>query len=93
VQKAPAFTNTVSRATVDVAVQQILGNKKIPIPSFEIPPNVDSLAAQLDVSYAKNLLSSITSPVTNLIGQAQSTINNVTTVATNVGTAVNRLVP
>lgn len=91
VQKAPAFTNTVERATVDVAFQQILGNPKIPVPNFEVPPNISTLAAQLDINYAKNILQSITSPVTNVIGQAQQVANQAIQTAQNVGGAINRL--
>lgn len=91
VQKAPAFTNTVDRATVDVAVQQVLGNPKIPTPTFEIPPNISTAAAQLDINFAKNILQSITSPVSNMIGQAQQAVGQAQQIATNVGGAINRL--
>ena len=58
-QFAAGFTNTVNRATVDSAVTRILGNAKIPSPTFEFP-SANSLLAGLDIAQAKNILSGIT---------------------------------
>jgi hypothetical protein len=58
-QFAGGFTNTVNRATVDSAVTRILGNAKIPSPTFEFP-SANSLLAGLDVAQAKNILAGIT---------------------------------
>lgn len=91
VQKAPAFTNTVDRASVDVAVQQVLGNPKIPVPSFETPPNISTADAQLDINYAQNILNSITSPVSGLLSQGQVVVNQGQQLAGSVTTAFNRL--
>ena len=56
---AAGFSNTVNRQTVDAAVQRILGNAKIPTPSFEFPSeltagiNADILQAQKKLSELK----------------------------------------
>jgi len=95
VQKSPAFNNTVNRITADVAVSKILGNPKIPLPSFETPPSPGSVGAQLDINFAKNLLQSagaLGTSVTNAIGQGQQTIASINaSVNTAVGT-FNRLI-
>lgn len=56
---AAGFSNTVNRQTVDAAVTRILGNAKIPTPSFEFPSeltagiNADILQAQKKLSELK----------------------------------------
>jgi hypothetical protein len=56
---AAGFSNTVNRQTVDAAVARILGNAKIPAPSFEFPSaltagiNADILQAQKKLSELK----------------------------------------
>ena len=56
---AAGFSNTVNRQTVDAAVARILGNAKIPTPSFEFPSaltagiNADILQAQKKLSELK----------------------------------------
>lgn len=64
-QVAAGFNNTVNRATVDAAVNRILGNSKIPSPGFEYPsPAV--LAQKLDIAQAQNVLQALkkqTAPV------------------------------
>lgn len=56
---AAGFSNTVNRQTVDAAVTRILGNAKIPAPSFEFPSeltagiNADILQAQKKLSELK----------------------------------------
>lgn len=56
---AAGFSNTVNRQTVDAAVTRILGNSKIPTPSFEFPSaltagiNADILQAQKKLSELK----------------------------------------
>jgi hypothetical protein len=87
-QLAAGFKNTVNRATVDSAVGRILGNSKIPAPSFmpALP------GAGLDIPQAENILKSVqgriggigsqvtnlTSQARNLIAQAQPTFNRIT---------------
>jgi len=59
---AAAFNNTVNRQTVDAAVTRILGNPKIPTPSFEFPSeltkgiNADILQAQQKLNELKQQL-------------------------------------
>lgn len=56
---AAGFSNTVNRQTVDAAVTRILGNAKIPTPSFEFPSeltagiNADIQAAQTKLKELK----------------------------------------
>jgi len=58
-QVAAGYNNTVNRSTVDVAVVKILGNSKIPTPSFDYPgPSSPSLSAEQDISYAETQLQS-----------------------------------
>jgi hypothetical protein len=91
VQKAPAFADTVNRATTDNAVAKILGNPKIPVPSFETPPSAITAGAQLDINFAKNILQTITSPVSGLLTQGQQVLNQGRQLAGTVTTAFNRL--
>jgi hypothetical protein len=84
----PGFNNTVNRATLDAATNRILGNPKIPTPSFDYPdPNSPSAKAALDIDYAKTklqdlqaqgtaLLGSVTGQATALAGQAQTALTN-----------------
>jgi hypothetical protein len=87
-QLAAGFKNTVNRATVDSAVGRILGNPKIPAPSFmpALP------GAGLDIPQAENILKSVqgriggigsqitnlTSQARNLTAQVQPTFNRIT---------------
>jgi hypothetical protein len=52
---AAGFTNTVNRKTVDAAVVRVLGNDKIPVPTFEFP-SLASIGDKLDISLATNFL-------------------------------------
>jgi hypothetical protein len=56
VQPAAAFSNTVNRATVDAAVDRIIGSSLITPPTYELP-SINSLGTIADISSAKNLLS------------------------------------
>ena len=85
---AAGFSNTVNRQTVDAAVTRILGNAKIPNPTFEYP----SLGAQnlgADIQFAQQQLQS-------LVGQAQGAITNAVgatnTVLAQARTAANGLI-
>ena len=83
-QIAAGFNNTVKRSTVDSAVTRILGNSKIPTPSFEFPsPSV--LAERVDITQAQNILqglkqqgSQALNQATQLQGQATSAFNRIT---------------
>ena len=94
VQKAAGFTNTVNRASVDVAMTKIFGSSKI--------PDSASIAAALDISKAQSTLKDLqgqgatllgqaqglANQAQNLVGQAQGQANNLVATANN---AVNQL--
>jgi hypothetical protein len=72
VQKAAGFSNTVNRASVDVAMTKIFGSSKIPVPS--LGPNLPdsaSLKAALDIGKAENVLKGLQGQGTALLNQAQ----------------------
>jgi hypothetical protein len=82
VQKAAGFTNTVNRATVDVAMTKIFGSSKIPTPSFGATlPESASIGAALDISKAQNMLQDLQGQATALAGQAQGQATNLLTQA------------
>ena len=59
-QVAAGYSNTVNRATVDAAFVKILGNPKIPQPSFDYPSkNSISLGASSDITYAQEQLQTV----------------------------------
>jgi len=72
VEKAAGFTNTVNRATIDVATTKIFGSSKIPTPNFgpNIPESA-SIAAALDISKAQTELKNLQGRGTALLDQAQ----------------------
>jgi hypothetical protein len=90
-QVAAGFSNTVKRSTVNSAVTRILGNSKIPVPSFEFP-SPTALAERVDIAQAQNILQGLQqqgSQVLNLgtqvqgqalriAGTAASTFNRIT---------------
>jgi hypothetical protein len=55
---AAGFSNTVNRQTVDAAVTRILGNAKIPTPSFEFP-SAATAGINADIAQAQAKLSSL----------------------------------
>jgi hypothetical protein len=73
VQKAAGFTNTVNRASVDVAMTKIFGSSKIPTPSFGVPDSA-SIAAALDISKAQGVLKNLQGQGATLLGQAQGQV-------------------
>jgi uncharacterized protein YjbJ (UPF0337 family) len=99
-QPAAGFSNTVNRATVDVATAKIFGSSKIPTPSFGYPdPDSPSVAAILDISAAQDklkelqggankLLGTVQNAVGSSLGSITSQVNNLASTATN---AVNQL--
>jgi hypothetical protein len=70
VQKAAGFTNTVNRATVDVAMTKVFGSAKIPVPSFGVPDSA-SIGAALDISKAQAIVKDLQGQATGLVNQAQ----------------------
>lgn len=72
---AAGYSNTVNRQTVDAAVSRILGNSKIPAPTFEYP-SPGALNVSADIAYAQNALK-------NLAGQATGAFNTASTAVTN----------
>ena len=74
---AAGFSNTVNRQTVDAAVTRILGNPKIPAPSFEFP---NSLTAGInaDIALAQTKLK-------ELGGQAGSAFTTLTSGLSSTG--------
>ena len=75
VQKAPAFTNTVNRATVDAAVTRVIGSDKIASPTYELP-SADSLGISADIAQAKSLLAQAQTNGSNLLNQASTAVKN-----------------
>jgi hypothetical protein len=70
---AAGYSNTVNRSTVDAAVNRILGDAKIPPPSF----GKDISSAGPDIAQAKNILQALNGTSTQLLAQANATLNSV----------------
>jgi hypothetical protein len=78
VQKAAGFTNTVNRASVDVAMTKIFGSSKIPTPSYGTASSA-SVGAAADISQAQNILQGQTGSIGSAGGVpvfSQSQVNN-----------------
>jgi hypothetical protein len=76
-QPAAGFSNTVNRATVDVATAKIFGSNKIPTPSFGYPdPSSPTVAAILDISAAQDRLKALQSGAAGLLGSVQNSIGS-----------------
>jgi hypothetical protein len=89
-QIAAGFNNTVKRSTVDSAVTRILGNGKIPTPSFEFPsPSV--LAERLDITQAQNILQGLRQQGSQVLNQATQLQGQVTRIAGSATSAFNRI--
>jgi hypothetical protein len=72
VQKAAGFSNTVNRASVDVAMTKIFGSNKIPVPSLGSNlPDSASIKAALDIGKAETVLKDLQGQGTALLNQAQ----------------------
>jgi hypothetical protein len=100
-QPAGGFSNTVNRATVDVATAKIFGSSKIPTPSFGYPdPSSPSVAAILDISAAQDKLKELQGGANKLLGTVQNAIGSslgsitsqVNNVASTATSAVNQIV-
>ena len=89
-QIAAGFNNTVKRSTVDSAVTRILGNSKIPIPSFEFPsPAV--LAQRLDITQAQNILQGLKQQGSQALNQVTQLQGQATRIAGQATSAFNRI--
>jgi hypothetical protein len=89
-QIAAGFNNTVKRSTVDSAVTRILGNSKIPTPSFEFPsPSV--LAERLDITQAQNILQGLRQKGSKVLNQATQLQGQATRIAGQATSAFNRI--
>jgi hypothetical protein len=89
-QIAAGFNNTVKRSTVDSAVTRILGNSKIPTPSFEFPsPAV--LAQRLDITQAQNILQGLKQQGSQVLNQATQLQGQATRIAGQAISAFNRI--
>lgn len=91
VQRAAGFTNTVSRAPIDVAFKKILGSSKIPTPSFGAY-DISSIGAELDISQAQGILQNLQNQGTALVSQVQGIANQAQGTANNLISSVNRLI-
>lgn len=80
---AAGFSNTVNRQTVDAAVQRILGNAKIPTPSFEFP-SPSSLGIADDIKAAQTKLKELGSQVGTTVAGLTSGMSS-----TGIGSGTN----
>jgi len=80
VQPAAGFINTVNRSSVDVSVIKILGNGKIPTPTFT-PPSSASIGNALDIRQAQNILADLQSQGSQIVSQAQGAASAATSQA------------
>jgi hypothetical protein len=77
VQKAAGFSNTVNRATVDVAMIKIFGSNKIPVPGLGAAvPDSASLAAALDIGAAQDKLKALQGGANQLLGGIQNAVGS-----------------
>ena len=77
VQKAAGFSNTVNRATVDVAMVKIFGSSKIPVPGLGAAvPDSASLAAALDIGAAQDKLKELQGGASRLLGGVQNAVGS-----------------
>lgn len=77
VQKAAGFSNTVNRATVDVAMTKIFGSSKIPVPSLgSAVPDAASIGAALDIAKAQTVLKDLQGQGNRLLGGVQNAIGS-----------------
>ena len=79
---AAGFSNTVNRQTVDAAVSRLIGNSKIPTPSFEFPSKLTA-GINADIALAQSKLK-------ELGGQVSTGFTNLTSgmSTTGIGTGV-----
>ena len=89
-QIAAGFNNTVKRSTVDSAVTRILGNSKIPTPSFEFPSPA-ALAERVDITQAQNILQGLKQQGSQALNQATQLQTQATRIAGQATSAFNRI--
>ena len=83
---AAGYSNTVNRATLDVAMTKILGSSKIPTPIFDFPSiNSISLNASSDITAAANILQNLKSQGGAILSQVQNVTNTVANFKNNPG--------
>ena len=83
---AAGYSNTVNRATLDVAMTKIIGSSKVPTPIFDFPSvNSMSLNASSDITAAANILQNLKSQGGALLTQVQTAANS--TVSNLAGSA------
>jgi hypothetical protein len=80
VKSAAAFAGTVNRATVDGAVNRILGSDKIPIPTFS-PPSPEALGNLADINKAKAVLKDIQTQAGAVVNQVKTTVGQAQQIA------------
>jgi len=81
-QVAAGYSNTVNRATVDVAMTKIIGSSKVPPLIYDFPSAYSiSLNASSDITAATNILQNLKSQGVSLLNQGQAAINTVTNLA------------
>jgi len=83
---AAGYSNTVNRATLDVAMTKIIGSSKVPTPIFDFPSiNSISLNASADITAAANILQNLKSQGGALLSQVQNVTNTVSNLKNNPG--------
>lgn len=87
VKSAAAFAGTVNRATVDGAVNRILGSDKIPIPTFS-PPSPEALSNLADINKAKAVLKDIQTQAGTVVNQVRTTVGQAQQIAGQAQTAI-----
>lgn len=89
-QIAAGFSNTVKRSTVNSAVTRILGNSKIPVPSFEFPsPAV--LAERVNIAQAQNILQGLQQQGSQVLNQGTQLQGQALRIAGTAATTFNRI--
>jgi hypothetical protein len=89
-QIAAGFSNTVKRSTVNSAVTRILGNSKIPVPSFEFPSPA-ALAERADLAQAQNILQGLQQQGSLVLNQATQLQGQALRVAGTATATFNRI--
>jgi hypothetical protein len=83
---AAGYSNTVNRATLDVAMTKIIGSSKVPTPIFDFPSvNSISLNASADITAAANILQNLKSQGGALLAQVQTASNSISAIAGSSG--------
>lgn len=83
VKQAAGYVNTVNRATVDSAVTRIIGNPKVPPPTYAGPGSA-SAANALDINQAQTLLTAVTRQGQQVLTLAQNLRSQGTAIASRL---------